>query len=138
MRFITILVSVGTVGILTYGLNQTMSRSSDSNPQEVTTTQVYQYRDDEGTPLYTDQKPAPSENVNTRKYRSDTNVSRTEPDPAEELLPEKQAPVGKAPVSNPYHPERIKQLYEDAQAVKKTMENRVEQIDAALEQQSQP
>ena len=109
-----------------------MSSALDGGGQDI----FYQWYDADGNVQFTTEPPPQGIEYTVKGYDPATNVIRAVELPSEESQPDEAS--GQAEkidkIGNPYDPERIEKLFEDAKNVEKLLKQRFEDADAALNQ----
>lgn len=109
-----------------------MGSSVDGGGQDI----VYQWYDADGNVQFTTEPPPQGIEYTVKGFDPDTNVIQAVELPREEAPADET--TGQAEkmdeIGNPYDPERIEKLFEDAKNVEKLLKQRFEDADAALNQ----
>ena len=98
---------------------------------------IYQWYDADGNVQFTTEPPPPGIEYTVKGYDPDTNVIQAVELPPEESQPEEEEAEQVEKVDdlgNPYDPEMIEKLFEDAKNVEKLLKQRYEDADSALNQ----
>ena len=96
---------------------------------------VYKWRDSRGELHFSSSPPPQGVEYTVKGYDPNANLIQSievkHEEPVAEQIPENQ--VKKASdIGNPYSPEKVEKLFNDAQKIQQTLENRLKQQEAAI------